>query len=139
MKDNFDEMFNSFFNDDEFSKMIENFFGGSTPKKTKKIVVLPNGSKISTWTYMNDNKNSKTTTETNIDVLKQELQKSIESENYEKAAQIRDLIKQSEKKDQEIVEKENKLFSDLESAIKSRDLEKAKEIIAKIESMKKVH
>lgn len=139
MKDNFDEMFNSFFNDDEFSKMIENFFGGSTSKKTKKIVVLPNGSKISTWTYMNDNKNSKTITETNIDVLKQELQKSIESENYEKAAQIRDLIKQSEKKDQEIVEKENKLFSDLESAIKSRDLEKAKEIIAKIESMKKVH
>lgn len=131
---NFDEMYNSFFNNDEFSKLIESFFG-SLPKN-KKIVILPNGSIVSTWTSSSSN-SSETINENNINVLKEELQKSIDSENYEKAAQIRDLIKQKQRKDEDLIEKEKILFSKLEDAVKSGDIEKSKDLISKIESIRK--
>jgi len=131
---NFDEMYNSFFNNDEFSKLIESFFG-SLPKN-KKTIILPNGSIVSTWTSSSSN-SSETINENNINVLKEELQKSIDSENYEKAAQIRDLIKQKQRKDEDLIEKEKILFSKLEDAVKSGDIEKSKDLISKIESIRK--
>lgn len=69
----------------------------------------------------------------NLDKLKYELEKAIESEDFEKAVELRDKIKSLETNKKEIEE----LEADLKKSIENQDFEKSIEIRDKLKSLRK--
>jgi len=127
---NFDGFFNLF--DSEFGKStkpfssIDNLLGGKY-EKTIKEIEIPGGTCIMISYTLKPKQGE------GISNLKSELEKAIEEQEFEKAAELRDKIKEMEITQGKIT----KLKEELDLAIKNQEFEKAAEIRDQIKSLKK--
>jgi excinuclease UvrABC helicase subunit UvrB len=137
-------LFRNFKNFDKlFKEFDEIFFEQPHLKNKEKIesVSDENGD----WekrTYVSDTglfsytflkRKSKTNKSTNeIDVLKHELDKSVENQDFEKAVELRDKIKKLESNKEEL----SKLNKELYECVKKQDFENAIKLRDKIKSLK---
>lgn len=98
----FDEIFNS-----DFNWEVKNFPKENDPNFNKSVEEVENDTHViknETWTsvdgksvYKRQIIESKKKSSPNIDNLKLEMKKAIEEENFERAAELRDKIKEIEK------------------------------------------
>ena len=113
--------FNNLFN--EFEKMMSSQLNGR-----KKTFRTNDGIVHITTFYGND----KTSSEDNISELKYELERLVESQEFEKAVELRDKIKKLEINKESI----EKLNLELSESIKSQDFERCINLRDKIRSLK---
>lgn len=133
MKDffNFDRFFNLF--DNEFNsinspfKSIDSFMEGNYKKTTKKIE-LPSGTCIVISYTLNVSDDG-----VEVSDLKSQLDEAVKNQEYEKAAELRDQIKELEITQNKI----NDLNAELEKAVKNQEYEKAAELRDQIKNLKK--
>jgi protein-arginine kinase activator protein McsA len=108
---------------EEFEKMMTN------PTFGRKRTYRSDDGLYYVTTYYNRNK---PTTEDKIEYLKTELERSVESQDFETAVKVRDQIKKLELNKDSI----EKLNLELEESIKNQDYEKCIELRDKIKSLK---
>jgi excinuclease UvrABC helicase subunit UvrB len=127
---NFDGLFNLF--DDEFNgqnppfKKIDTILGDKYSKTTKKINIPGGTCMVVSYTLIPKKGDE-------IDDLKTKLDDAVESQEFEKAAEIRDQIKVLEK----IKVQLDELNLEMETAIKDQDFERAAEIRDQLKELKK--
>jgi len=127
---NFGDFFNLF--DDEFNgknspfKKIDTILDGKYSKTTKKINI-PGGTCIVVSYTLIPTKGDE------IDDLKSKLDVTVENQEFEKAAEIRDQIKMLEKTKTEL----DNLSLEMETAIKNQEFERAAEIRDQLKELKK--
>lgn len=116
---NFNKLFNEIFNE-----MDRQFF--NLENYERKTVTSDDG----TFSYtIFTNKNNKSD---EISLLKRELDIAVEEQDFEKAVELRDKIKNLEKNKEKI----SKLQKELDESIKTQNFEKAIELRDKINSLK---
>lgn len=127
---NFGDFFNLF--DDEFNlknspfKKLDSILDGKYSKTTKKIDIPGGTCMVISYTLI-------PTKGDEIDDLKSKLDDAVESQEFEKAAEIRDRIKELEKTKNKV----DDLKLEMETAIKNQDFEKAAEIRDQLKELKK--
>lgn len=100
----------------------------------KQTYTSPDGScKVSYFVQVKNGKKSKSNSNSEVDVLKSELSKCIESQDFEKAVELRDKIKSIESNKDKI----ESLKNELEIAIKEQNFEKAIELRDTLKSIEK--
>jgi excinuclease UvrABC helicase subunit UvrB len=119
---------------DEFDKMFDNMFSFKSDffndnNWTKRTYKSPDG-KYS-FTYMSKGFNSNQKSD-ELDILKNELEKSVAEQEFEKSVELRDKIKTLEKNKEKISELEKKLSE----CVEKQDYEKAIEYRDKINALK---
>lgn len=119
---NFNKLFNELFNDLE-----KDFFN---PENFERKTFTSEDGSFSYTMYVN--KKNGTNKPSEVSLLKQELDVAIEEQNFEKAVELRDKIKNLEQN----VEKISKLQKELDDCIKIQDFERAIELRDKINSLK---
>lgn len=119
---NFNKLFNELFNDLE-----KDFFN---PENFERKTFTSDDGSFSYTTYVNKRNGINKPSE--ISLLKQELDNAVEEQNFEKAVELRDKIKNLEQN----VEKISKLQKELDESIKIQNFEKAIELRDKINSLK---
>jgi len=119
---NFNKLFNELFNDLE-----RDFFN---PENFERKTFTSEDGSFSYTIYVNKRNGINKPNE--ISLLKQELDFAVEEQNFEKAVELRDKIKNLEQN----VEKISKLQKELDESIKIQDFEKAIELRDKINSLK---
>jgi|LakMenE01Jun11ns_1017448.scaffolds.fasta_scaffold9922550_2 protein-arginine kinase activator protein McsA len=119
---NFNKLFNELFNDLEMD-----FFN---PENFERKTFTSDDGSFSYTMYVNKRNGINTPSE--ISLLKKELDNAVEEQNFEKAVELRDKIKNLEQN----VEKISKLQKELDESIKIQDFEKAIELRDKINSLK---
>ena len=93
----------------------------------------PNGIRYTvTTTYYGDSTKGTKKPQSELELLKRQLEKSVEEQDFEKAVELRDKIKNFETNKQEI----DKLESELKTAIDSQDFETAIKLRDLIKNMK---
>ena len=118
---NFNRLFNELFRMSDFSFDTKNL--------EKKVFKSDDGS-LTLMYYTT--KSNKTEDNDEVSELKSELETVVESQDFEKAVELRDKIKVLEKNKSEIT----KLESELDECIKTQNFEKAIELRDKIKSLK---
>lgn len=135
----FDSMFNelnSMFNDNQFyvtgKRKVENGTDNNG-EWTKESFISDDGTySVTTIVRSNSLQSKSTRTDDKVESLKIELEKLVESQEFEKAVELRDRIKNLEVNQDKI----NKLKSELEESIKKQDFEtsiKLRDEIKKLE------
>ena len=119
---------------DEFDKMFDNMFSFKSDffndnNWTKRTYKSPDG-KYS-FTYMSKGFNSNQKSD-ELDILKNELEKAVAEQEFEKAVELRDKIKKLEKNKEKISELQKKLSE----CVEKQDYEKAIEYRDKINALK---
>lgn len=120
---------------DEFDKMFENMFSFRSDKFfdennwTKRTYKSPDGRY--SYTFMSNKLKDENNTD-ELDILKNQLQKSVDEQDFEKAVELRDKIKTLEKNKEKITELEKKLSE----CVEKQDYEKAIEYRDKIKALK---
>lgn len=117
----FDKMF------DEMFSMRSNFFDENN--WTKRTYKSPDGRY--SYTFMSNKLKDYNNTD-ELDILKNQLQKSVDEQDFEKAVELRDKIKSLEKNKEKISELEKKLSE----CVEKQDYEKAIEYRDKIKALK---
>lgn len=140
---NFFGDFDSFFNEfDSFFNQPFNIMGETKTEKgqdskgewVKQTFTSKDGS-IRTTTFVRTVGSNKTKSASSVKIgdLKSELEACVEKQEFEKAAELRDLIKSIENNKQKI----DDLNSELEVAVKNQNFEKAIELRDKIKKLQK--
>jgi hypothetical protein len=119
---------------DEFDKMFDNMFSFKSDffndnNWTKRTYKSPDG-KYS-FTYMSKGFNSNQKSD-ELNILKNDLEKAVAEQEFEKAVELRDKIKTLEKNKEKISELEKKLSE----CVEKQDYEKAIEYRDKINALK---
>jgi len=137
-------LFRNFRNFDKLFKEFDEMFFEQPHLKNKEKVedVFDEDGEWEKRSYVSDTglfsytfltRKSKTNKSTNeIDALKHELDKSVESQDFERAVELRDKIKKFESNKEELT----KLNKELNECIKKQDFEKAIKLRDKIRSLK---
>jgi excinuclease UvrABC helicase subunit UvrB len=135
-------LFRNFRNFDKLFKEFDEMFFEQPHLKNKEKVedVFDEDGEWEKRTYVSDTglfsytfltkKSNKPTNE--IDVLKHELDKNVENQDFEKAVELRDKIKKLESNKEELT----KLNKELNECIKKQDFESAIKLRDKIKSLK---
>jgi len=136
----FDSMFNelnSLFNENQFyvtgKRNVENG-SDENGEWSKESFISDDGTYMITTIVRNNSNPTKTNKSNNkVSSLKNELEKAVESQEFEKAAELRDQIKNLEVNQDKI----NKLKSELEESITKQDFENAIKLRDQIKELEK--